>query len=1199
MNDLQFTSLPLRLAETSPWLLLLFKLTALLAVGWIGHAVLARRNPRYRLFWWRGMLCAVVVIAGLSVGSLGYSIDVEQQTQAEVVTQSPTQLPVRTEIDSQRSAVPMRSVVHRAKADVEPVKQPKAGQVQVARLDVPRQSASAPRPTRQTAKPIQASSALPAFAVGQSAVEPVNRWSIDWSTALLTLWLTGVGLMLLRLSIAAWRVRRFAHQATPAGHRLQAECDRVANSLNITREIAVLRHDRLTSPVLLGALRPRILLPAWMADGDSHEDLPAVLAHELSHVRSCDLLWQMLLHVAATLLWFHPLTWSLRRVHLADCERKADVDSAAFLGETGPYIRTLARVALRVSSMVPNGGLAMARTSDVTRRLAFLKDAVISGPLRWRTLAAAGFIGMLLALGLGGLRFAIAEPALVEQPAKTKPKAQDVARTRTMTVRVLDVKGKPITKARVQVRIGNDRKIHPVDKNGSVTLNLPAKQPRLFYVWVKSSEHAWSRATWWNRKDRLTEPIPRQITFKLETGTRLGGVVVDEDGKPVQGAEIFISVNGREATPEDPRSQWVYGYTVKTDKTGRWKTAPIIPANPRRISLRYSHPDFIDQYGSRAVLGPRWKELRKFTYEIALKRGHNIEGTVTGPDGKPVVGAVLALGHSPWGAAGRHPKPKTDKNGVYRFKNVPKGQTTITVVSKHHAPDLKEINVSDELDSVNFRLKKGKTLSLRVVNKAGRPVAGARVIPDTWRGHRSLMGLYDGMIPKLTDKNGRLVWKHAPEDEILFDILPKDYMAERDQALKPAGKEHVITVVDQLRVSGTVIDAETKKPIPGFEIVQGYHLSRDAEVYWDRYRIVHGRDGKFKFAADLSKPKVYFRAQAKGYKAEVSRAIKRDAGKVVVNFSLTRAAGPAGIVMHKGKPVGGAKIYMCLPKQGVYVRNGAIPDRRPGNLSVSTAKDGTFSFDPQIDKFALLVFAKEGFARVSQAELERKTRIELTPWATVTGVVMKGKRPWAGAQVSLNFDQHNGGGQPHMYFDYDTVADKKGRFTFRRVPPDMQAPTIGRRIMLRKRGSITSWGSSHTAPVTLEAGKTTEVVIGGTGQPVIGRFDIKGVDPKKVTWNSGFCYLRPIRPPAVVPGMKRPFRTSYSIKIQPDGSFRIEDIPPGNYELIATVYEEKLNNRGFPDRGKKLGSARMRFTIAPIPGGITDKPLDLGTMKLE
>ena len=141
------------------------------------------------------------------------------------------------------------------------------------------------------------------------------------------------------------------------------------------------------------------------------DDLRAILAHELAHARNHDLAWNLAAHIASILLWFHPLAWRIRAAHAAACDAVCDAVAADLLGDVASYGRTLARLAVRAAWPSPAHGLAMARTSDVRRRLDALNRNVFRTPLSWRRAMPAFFVGSVLLVLIGGFGFTRAEQA--------------------------------------------------------------------------------------------------------------------------------------------------------------------------------------------------------------------------------------------------------------------------------------------------------------------------------------------------------------------------------------------------------------------------------------------------------------------------------------------------------------------------------------------------------------------------------------------------------------------------------------------------------------------------------------------------------------------------------------------------------------------------------------------------------------------
>ena len=72
---------------------------------------------------------------------------------------------------------------------------------------------------------------------------------------------------------------------------------------------------------------------------------------------------------------------------------------------------------------------------------------------------------------------------------------------------------------------------------------------------------------------------------------------------------------------------------------------------------------------------------------------------------------------------------------------------------------------------------------------------------------------------------------------------------------------------------------------------------------------------------------------------------------------------------------------------------------------------------------------------------------------------------------------------------------------------------------------------------------------------------------------------------------------SYAVKVEPDGSFRVEDVPAGKYQLSIHVYEPPVGRQcGF---GELIGSLSHEFAVPEMPGGRSDQALALGDLVLE
>jgi len=94
-------------------------------------------------------------------------------------------------------------------------------------------------------------------------------------------------------------------------------------------------------PTVIGWLRPVILLPASALTGLSAEQLEALLAHELAHIRRYDYLVNLLQTTIETLFFYHPAVWWVSTQVRQEREHCCDDLAVAACGDVLTYARAL------------------------------------------------------------------------------------------------------------------------------------------------------------------------------------------------------------------------------------------------------------------------------------------------------------------------------------------------------------------------------------------------------------------------------------------------------------------------------------------------------------------------------------------------------------------------------------------------------------------------------------------------------------------------------------------------------------------------------------------------------------------------------------------------------------------------------------------------------------------------------------------
>jgi beta-lactamase regulating signal transducer with metallopeptidase domain len=220
--------------------------------------------------------------------------------------------------------------------------------------------------------------------------------------AVVALWCAGVVLLSIRY-VGGWRlVQRMDRSARPLlDGAVAARLGRLRRRMRVRAPVRLLESAMVEVPTVVGWLRPAILLPAATLAGLSPEQLEAILAHELAHVRRHDYLASLLQSAVETLLFYHPAVWWVSHRMRVERELCCDDEAVAACGNPIEYARALAGL----EALRPAPRLAPAATGGpLFERIARLvADADPSRPGVRASRGAAALLGCAaLAVALTG-----------------------------------------------------------------------------------------------------------------------------------------------------------------------------------------------------------------------------------------------------------------------------------------------------------------------------------------------------------------------------------------------------------------------------------------------------------------------------------------------------------------------------------------------------------------------------------------------------------------------------------------------------------------------------------------------------------------------------------------------------------------------------------------------------------------------------
>jgi GWxTD domain-containing protein len=275
---------------------------------------------------------------------------------------------------------------------------------------------------------------LPQLVSPSASERPVVNARAPWDASellpwLAPVWLAGVLLFQLRYLVswtAAGRLRRIGVCTAPEAwiERL----DGLRARLRMTKSVTLLESCFAEVPVVIGHLRPVILMPVGLLAGLPAGQVEAILLHELAHIRRADYLVNLMQTLLEGLLFYHPAAWWISSAIRKEREHCCDDLVVLTSGNAHEYATALA--ALAGNGWTVRQGALAATGGNLVKRI----QRMLSQPEAPRNVFApilpVGILVVTGAVGLGAwqaptvslpfVRLAQAQTAPAEHAAASK-----------------------------------------------------------------------------------------------------------------------------------------------------------------------------------------------------------------------------------------------------------------------------------------------------------------------------------------------------------------------------------------------------------------------------------------------------------------------------------------------------------------------------------------------------------------------------------------------------------------------------------------------------------------------------------------------------------------------------------------------------------------------------------------------------------
>lgn len=408
------------------------------------------------------------------------------------------------------------------------------------------------------------------------------------------------------------------------------------------------------------------------------------------------------------------------------------------------------------------------------------------------------------------------------------------------------------------------------------------------------------------------QEAPQNAVRTAPEGSRSNGLtgrVEDEDGNPVEGAEVTLTRYGRNNLFFVDE-----GIDRSTDRTARTNSKGVYSFSnvpPRKdYSLKVHHGDFAFYEEGNVQIGENGIAEQNL---IVLRPGITLSGYVRDTAGNAVADAKVYLTLNAFGGLDVESPDtfveRTNGTGLYEFANVGVGQWTLAVVADGFGSvTVPQVSVTGEVSvTKDITVEVASMIGGRVITSGAEPVVGAQIqafsLNQRSQQNRSTIE---------SDENGEFVMVDVPEGSYTLLANVPGFKPWRMPRVE-SGEMGVLIELEPLpTVSGTVLDAGTGRPLTRFTVRLRQEVPNAPAAMPVQNTRVQVRDEAGEFQIAVPKPGNYqVEAVAEGYAMCFSPtftiADAQNLPGVVVN--MTRGGSITGKVLDTaGQPVRGARV---------------------------------------------------------------------------------------------------------------------------------------------------------------------------------------------------------------------------------------------------------------------------------------------------
>ncbi|MDZ7764722.1 MAG: M56 family metallopeptidase [Melioribacteraceae bacterium] len=142
---------------------------------------------------------------------------------------------------------------------------------------------------------------------------------------IVTVYLLGVLFLTLKLTGGFLYSQRLKHhRIIGADNKFKKIVENFSHKLNVKQKVNLVESALVKVPLTLGYFKPIILFPVGLLNGMSYQQVEAIIAHELAHIKQADYLVNLMQSIVEVIFFYHPAVWWISSIIREERENICD-----------------------------------------------------------------------------------------------------------------------------------------------------------------------------------------------------------------------------------------------------------------------------------------------------------------------------------------------------------------------------------------------------------------------------------------------------------------------------------------------------------------------------------------------------------------------------------------------------------------------------------------------------------------------------------------------------------------------------------------------------------------------------------------------------------------------------------------------------------------------------------------------------------